>query len=211
MDMSKLPRLSQTNRADVPNPVGGGTTVPPPAQRTHDVPDYDSRDRGGAVSDYSIGAEVWISVILGLVFIFMGSNFARYAGATLAGKPFHTNVNWMAGEKEGQEVAYFELGGGTAYTDSGLFLFGLALVLEALALLVAQTRIPGKRAFVGFALFVTLAATAYNLFVMVKLFGLGITPLTSLIAVAIGGYMATYQWRLLNRISGETSPRLPTA
>jgi hypothetical protein len=204
MDMSKLPRLSQTNKDDAPEPITGGPTTAPPAppvaQGAARERDADAYDPG-----YSVGAEVWISIILGIVFIFMGFNFARYLGATLTGGTFHTNVNWTSGEKEGQEVGYFELQGGTAHTESGLFLFGLALVLEALALLAAHTGVPGRRAFVGFALFITLLATAYNLFVMMKLFGLGITPLISVIAVAIGGYMATYQWRLFKQVSARSA------
>ena len=207
MDMSKLPRLSQTNKDDAPTPVPGGTPAPPVPDPDRTVPDYQPRDRGGYDRGYdpgySVGAEVWISVILGIVFMFIGWNFARYAATTLTGGTYHTHVNWTAGEKAGQEVAYYELQGGTAHTDSAMFLFGLALVLEAVAMLIAHTGVPGKRAFVGFALFVTLLATAYNLFVMVKLFGMGITPLMSVIAVAIGGYMATYQWRLFKQVSAR--------
>jgi hypothetical protein len=203
MDMSKLPRLSQTNKDDAPTPVAGQTTAaPPPPPVDRNVPDYQSRDRAYDPG-YSVGAEVWISAILGIVFMFLGFNFARYMAATLTGGTFHTNVNWTTGDKAGQEVAYYDLQGGTAHTESGLFLFGLALVLEALALLAAHSGMPGKRGLVGFALFVTLLATAYNIFVVIKLFGLGIAPLMSVIAVAIGGYMATYQWRLFKQISRQ--------
>ncbi|MDQ3440293.1 MAG: hypothetical protein M3478_08075 [Planctomycetota bacterium] len=213
MDMSKLPRLSQTNKDDAPAPVPGGTPAPPTPDPNRPVPDFQprdsgaydrDRDRGGYDPGYSVGAEVWISVILGIVFMFMGFNFARYAAAKLTGETYHTNVNWTVGEKAGHEVAYYELQGGTAHTESGLFLFGLALVLEALGLLIAHTGAPGKRFFVGFALFVTLLATGYNLFVVAKLFGMGITPLMSVIAVAIGGYMATYQLRLWKQVSATT-------
>src|SRR5688572_2022973 len=130
MDMSKLPRLSQTSKDDAPTPVAaeGSSAAPPLPDRN--VPDYQSRERGGDYDPgYSVGAEVWISVILGIVFIFMGFNFARYVAATMTGKPFHTGVDWTAGEKAGTEVAYFELQGGTAFTESGIFLFGLALIL----------------------------------------------------------------------------------
>ena len=211
MDMSKLPRLSQTNKDDAPAPIAGSAAAPPPPAPDRNVPDYQPRDGyaaadGGYDPGYSVGAEVWISVILGIVFMFMGWNFARYAAATLTGRTFHTNVNWTEGEKAGQEVAYYDLQGGTAHTESGLFLFGLALVLEALAMLAAHAGAPGRRALVGFALLVTLAATGYNLFVVVRLFGMGITPLMSVIAVAVGGYMATYQWRLLKQVSASTAP-----
>ena len=211
MDMSKLPRLSQTNKDDAPTPVPGGTSPPPTPDPNRNVPDYEPRDRdaydrraAGYDPGFSIGAEVWISVLLGIVYMFIGLNFARYMAANLTGGTYHTNVNWTAGEKAGQEVAYYDLQGGTAHTDSAMFLFGLALLLEAIAMLIAHTGAPGKKLFVGFALFVTLLATAYNLFVIVKLFGMGITPLMSVIAVAIGGYMATYQWRLFKQVSAPS-------
>ena len=206
MDMSKLPRLSQTNKDDAPTPVPGGTPAAPAPDPNRTVPDYQPRDRGpydgsGYDPGYSVGAEVWISVIFAIVYMFIGFNFARYVAAKVTGGTYHTNVNWTAGEKAGQEVDYYDLQGGTAHSDSAMFLFGLALLLEAIAMLIAHSGAPGKKFFVGFALFVTLLATAYNLFVIVKLFGMGITPLMSVIAVAIGGYMATYQWRLWKHVS----------
>ena len=212
MDMSKLPRLSQTNKDDAPTAVPGGTPAAPApsADRPGDYPPHDRRDsdrgdyRGGYDPGYSVGAEVWISVIFSIVYMFIGFNFARYVAAKATGGTYHTNVNWTAGEKAGQEVDYYDLQGGTAHSDSAMFLFGLALLLEAIAMLIAHTGAPAKKLFVGFALFVTLLATAYNLFVIVKLFGMGITPLMSVIAVAIGGYMATYQWRLWKQVSART-------
>jgi hypothetical protein len=152
MDMSKLPRLSQTNKGDAPEPVAGQPAVAPPPAPQADVRDYERRDPSDYDPGYSVGAEVWISVILGIVFMFMGFNFARFVGATLTGQPYHTGVNWTAGENEGKEVGYFDLQGGTAYTESGIFLFGLALVLEAAALLAAHAGAPGRRALVGLAL-----------------------------------------------------------
>jgi hypothetical protein len=208
MDMSKLPRLSQTNKDDAPTPVPGGTPVPPVPDPDRMVPDYQPRDRGpydagGYDTGYSIGAEVWISVIFAIVYMYIGFNFARYVVTKVTGGTYHTNVNWTAGEKAGQEVDYYDLQGGTAHSDSAMFLFGLALLLEAIAMLIAHSGASGKKLFVGFALFVTLLATAYNLFVIAKLFGMGITPLMSVIAVAIGGYMATYQWRLWKHVSAQ--------
>jgi hypothetical protein len=203
MDMSKLPRLSQTNKDDAPEPVAGQPGVAPPPPPRADTVEYARRDPGEYDRGYSVGAEVWISVIFAIVYMFIGFNFARYMAAKVTGGTYHTNVNWTAGEKAGQEVDYYDLQGGTAHSDSAMFLFGLALLLEAIAMLIAHSGAPAKKFFVGFALFVTLLATAYNLFVIVKLFGMGITPLMSVIAVAIGGYMATYQWRLWKQVSAS--------
>jgi len=200
MDMSKLPRLSDTRRQEEEAAAAAAGT-PNPAPLATPPPQHPYAEREPLDVGYSVGAEVWISLILGVVFMFMGATFARFAAAKLTGKEFHTNVNWTAGEKQGQEVAYFDLQGGTAYTESGMFLFGLALVLEGISLLAAHMGAPGKRALVGFALFVTLSATVYNLFCMMKLFSAGVTPLMTVLAIAIGGYMASYQWRLFKVMS----------
>lgn len=200
MDMSKLPRLSETQRQQEAHAaaVGAAPAPTPPAQAP--VPAQPVVDL-----DHSVGAEVWISVILGLIFMFMGWNFARYAIATMTGQTFHTNATWNAGPKAGQEVEYFELEGGTAYTQAGIFLFGLALLLEAAAMLIAYTGAPFKRALVAFALLVTLLATVFNVFVAIKMFAIGIFPLMSALAVAFGGYMAVYEWRMLQVLNARAA------
>ncbi|MGH7213799.1 MAG: hypothetical protein ACREIT_03430, partial [Tepidisphaeraceae bacterium] len=91
------------------------------------------------------------------------------------------------------------LQGFTALTDTAIFLFGLAMVFEAVALIAASRPTRARRALLALALLVTLVATAFNLFVTVRLFGAGITPWISLLAVAFGGYIAMYEWRLLQR------------
>jgi len=194
MDVSKLPRLSETDKHAPPpaqTPSEVGQVAPSPADRSMPV----QRVSAG------VGAEVWLSLIIGIVLMMIGQSFARYSFAKLRGQPFHTNVKWAAGPKEGQEVEYFELEGFTAWTDTGIFLFGLAMVLEAAMLTAIYSRLGGKRALTGFALFVTILATGLNVYVCVKLFGVGIMPLMSAMAVAFGGYMAIYEWRLLQQLS----------
>jgi hypothetical protein len=197
MDVSKLPRLSETDKhAPPPSPPAQtpsevGQVAPSPADRAMPA----QRVSAG------IGAEVWLSLIIGLILMMVGQSFARYAVAKLRGQPFHTNVNWTDGPKAGQEVEYYELEGFTAWTDTGIFLFGLAMVLEAAMLAIIYSRLGGKRALTGLALFVTILATGLNVYVCVKLFGGGIMPLMSALAVAFGGYMAIYEWRLLQELS----------
>ena len=199
MDMSKLPRLSDTQREHKAHAAAVGAPEPAPAQ-----PQYPSQPPQQVVYlDRGIGFEIWLSLIFGLIFLFMGWNFARYAIATLGGPPFHTNVTWSMGPKAGQEVEYFELQGGVAYTQAGMFLFGLALLLEAIAMLAAHSGVPFKRGLVAFALLVTVLATLFNLFVAIKMFGMGIFPLMSAIAVAFGGYIAAYEWRMLQALNAQ--------
>jgi len=198
MDMSKLPRMSDTQRQQEAHAAAVAQQQQQPQPPSQGV---DYRTPPAVSLERSVGAEVWISVILGLVFVYMGWNFARYTIATLTGQTFHTNVTWNTGEKAGQEVAYFELMGGTAYTESGIFLFGVAMLLEAAAMLIFFSGAPMKRALITFALGVTVLALAYNAVVVMILMGMGIFPLMSILAVAFGVYMAVYEWRMLQALN----------
>ena len=194
MDLSKLPKLSES--------------APPPAPSQQPAPapspvDYAHRPDIGT----SIGAEVWISLIIGLIFIMLGFNFARYLVTTASGRTYHTGINWVEGEREGTEVAYPQLQGDVIWNDSALFLFGVALLLEAAVLLVAGTSLTLKRPLVGVAAFIAAAATLINLIAAGKMFSDGIMPLVSLMAVAFGGYMAAYQWKLFKALA----PRVDAA
>jgi hypothetical protein len=238
MDISKLPRMSQTPPPP-PNDPGVDAPDAPPAGAAFPVVNVASPAAAGAPSatswcmrcnapnpagmrfcgscgaelgpvagiDYrsagvqtgpGVGAEVWLSAIVGVVLILMGRNFASWAITTLAGYTFHTGVNWTAGPKAGTEVDYWDLQGYTALQEAGLFLFGLAMVLEAIVLWVVHSRVRAKRLLLAFALSVTLMATAMNLLVSIKQIGFGLLPLWPMLAVAFGGYIAAYEWRLFN-------------
>ena len=175
MDHSKLPRMSNT--PDRPADAG-----PPPAEGVpYAAPAREPRDPGA-------GAQAWLSGILGVICLLIGANFARWL---LSGGTWTTGVIWTAGPKAGQPVAYFELQHGQAWTETGIFLFGLALVLEAAMLLASSRAGPGvRRATVGAALVVTALATLVNAGVAAYLVSIGVTlPLFSLLATAFGGYM----------------------
>jgi hypothetical protein len=204
MDISKLPRMSETGKqAPPPVPADHVDSIEAPVRRARPV-EY----RSVEPVRVGVGAEVWLSLVIGLILMMVGWTFARWALATLTGQTFHTNVTWTAGPKAGQEVAYFELQGFTAWTEAGLFLFGLAMVLEAAMLTVVFSRMGGKVALTSVALLVTFLATALNLVVAVRLLGVGITPLMSALAVAFGGYMVMYEWRLLQQIRAtDVEPR----
>src|SRR5690554_1263458 len=112
MDYSKLPKLSSTPPPPPP------ASPPPPGN--------------AAPITAGIGAEVWISAIVGIVLMLLGRSFGAWAITTLTGGTYETGVNWISGPLAGQPVGYWELAGGTAWTDSGIFLLGLALILEAI-------------------------------------------------------------------------------
>ena len=86
-------------------------------------------------------------------------------------------------------------------SDAAIFLFGCALLIEAALMLFANAARPTARFMLRLAFLVSLAATIFNLYAAARLFGIGILPLMSLLAIAFGGYMASYQWKLLQSMS----------
>ena len=112
MDLSKLPKLSET--------------PPPPVTPEKPLPDHKPiPDYGPPAPSEMVGAEVWVSAIIGLIFLLLGRRFAIYLLSILSGKAFHTGINWISGAKAGQEVGYRELEGFVFYNESAMFVFGL--------------------------------------------------------------------------------------
>ena len=113
MDISKLPKLSQT-------PADGAPEAPPAAEDaaapqvqaprvSRAVADAD--DRRNADADFSVG-EIWFNLIIGLIFLFLGQRFGGYLFAKLTHQTYHTGWFWPPGAaKAGQEVVYPELDG----------------------------------------------------------------------------------------------------
>ena len=172
-------------------------STPQPTERAPET-------RPGRFDPVGIGAEVWFAVIIGLIFMALGRTFAQYEIGKLAHHPYHTNVTWQQGPNEGNEVPYPELDesfGLPFYSDSGLFLFGLSLILVAFAQIWSVTHLPLKVLIGWVALLIAVLATGYNLFVSAKLFGAGITPVLSLLCVAFGGYEVFLQFRAVRPIA----------
>jgi len=193
MDMSKLPRLSKTQTPAPPDTVAA-TTPDAPDAPVAPAPQIQRVDPIG------VGAEVWFAVIVGLILMALGRTYAQYELGRLSHHPYHTGQVWQQGPLEGQEVQYPELDasyGLPYYSDSGLFLFGLSLVIAAAARLLSVTRLSIRGALAWLALLLVLAATLYNIFVSAKLFGADITPVLSLLCVAFGGYEVFLQYRSL--------------
>ena len=196
MDLSKLPKLSNTNAEQQTQTQSSAetdaTTTPAPPRRVAEYQPAGSYTGGG-----SLGADVWFSAIVGLLLIGVGFTFARFLTAKVTGQPFHTNATWMEGPKSGSEVDYFELQGYTAWTDMGVFLFGLVLLFEAATMAAAQLR-PGafSRGLLSVAVVLTLATVLLNLVVCAKLLSAGVLPLWSGLAVAFGGWILADEWRM---------------
>jgi hypothetical protein len=85
-----------------------------------------------------------------------------------------------------------------------MFTFGLALVVDALALAAFGLGWRWRTTIAWLGLALSVIATALNAYVAAKLFGIGAMPLMSLLAVGFGGYMAMQQWRLVQ--AGQGAP-----
>jgi hypothetical protein len=151
-------------------------------------------------TDVGVGAEVWLSAIIGAVLMLIGKSFGGWLIAAMTGRAYDTGATWAVGERTGQPVAYWDLEGYAALNDSAIFLFGFAMVLEALVLALLNTRFRHKVGLVTTALVITVAATALNLFATAKLLSANVMPLWSLLAVGFGGYIAVFEWRLLQQL-----------
>lgn len=200
MDISKLPRMSDTasqqrelgEQPQPPNADALNPQQPPTAMRAAPAPEQPVSLGGGA--------EVWLSAILGFVFLLLGRSFGAYLLARMTGQVYHTGVNWTAGPLEGQEVAYPDLQGFVMLNDSAMFVFGLTLLMEAAVIAVVGTRFRYVRPLVQLALAVAAVATAYNAYACARLLGANVMPIFSLLAVAFGGYIAFYLWNVLKAL-----------
>jgi hypothetical protein len=190
MDMSKLPKFSQTP-APVEQP--GEATVPVAAKKVDAV--------APAIAS---GGDIWFNVIVGIIFLLMGRTFGSYVFAAVTHQPYHTHIEWREGDpRAGQEVAYPDLEGNPMLNDSAMFFFGLAVLADAgiSVMLSRPSRLARPMLYLGLAL--TIGATGYNLYVAGVLQKNGVLPLISLLAVALGGYIAFGQWQLLKLLNAS--------
>jgi hypothetical protein len=196
MDLSKLPKLSDTRAAG--GPVPGEPDRPMDPTPVEPLPAPVAYRHPATVGPPGIGADIWISTIVGLLFLSLGFTFARFLGAKLAGHPFHTNINWQTGPLTGQEVAYFDLEGYTAWMEMGVFLFGVTLLVEAVSKTAIALR-PGivTRTLLMLAMALTAVTIGLNLYACMLLQKIGLTPIMSGLAVAFGGWVLYDEYQTL--------------
>ena len=190
MDVSKLPRLSETKPPEPAPPHPGAPASQPPASAPSRPVDY--RGYAGADDRAVVGAEIWFSLIIGLVLVLYTGQFGKYLIAKSTGHEYHTNVTWTSGPNEGQEVPYTQLEGGTFYSDSSIFFFGVAILIGAVAQFAGVFL--RKRGFAWFSLVFTALATLYCLIAAAMIYQTGILPLMTLLCVAFGGFAVIYEW-----------------
>jgi hypothetical protein len=197
MDLSKLPKLSGNREANKPQESipqnATGETEMPAAAAPVSIP-YQAR----AIEPPAPGPDAFLSLAIGAVLMMVGRGFAEWLIATVRGVAYDTGVIWQAGPKIGQAVKYWELEGFTALSESTVFIFGLALVVDGIVLFIARAvpRMWTKLLFAAFLLTV-LAAAANALAIVVLLVKDGPTPIWATLLAGLGAYTAWQQWRLL--------------
>ena len=214
MDVSKLPKLSDSRAAaGAAAPVvaqgtdGDLTATTAAAEATPAAPvpvEATVRYREPTtvtVRPPALGADVWISTVLGLLFVFLGMTFAKFVVAKLTHHAFDTGYVWPDDDtsgRAGQPVAYFDLQGYSAWTDMGVFLFGLTLLFEAASKAAVVLRpSTASRGLLGLAILLTLATVALNVVAAGLLLHYGVTPILSGLAVAFGGWILFDEWSTL--------------
>jgi hypothetical protein len=201
MDLSKLPKLSKT---DPPPPAEESDQVNDsqrPAASSQPVLPYEPQREG-------VGIIVWFNTIIGLLAIAWGKNVIAYVFDRIAGKQYVTGATWTAdapGHVPDSPVSYPDLDFGMALlTDSSLVLFGFAVLGEALVnVLFASGKLP--RALLLFLMMISIVATAFNLYVSIRLISAQTLPLISGLCLAFGGWIVADEWKILMQLS--TRPR----
>lgn len=180
MDLSQLPKMGETPK---PAPPMTEKTTPPTATVVY-------RDAPGGFGPVA----VWISLVIGLLFLMFGANFGRWAMEKLQGREMVTG--WP--NDDGSPRTYFQLTGGTAWSETGFFVMGVALLLDAALLFFVYKSPTPKRGLLMAALAATGVALAINVGAAGYVFSWGILPISSMVAVLVGGMMLFEQlglWR----------------
>lgn len=166
MDLSKLPKLSQT-------PVPPSEQSPPAARTMPAAP---------------VGPEVWISFAVGVILLLYYRRFLQWACSRMFGTSFGEFY-----KPDGTMVPYTQVS--VFWSDLGITLFGIALILESLVLAFAR-----RRALIWIVFAFTLGMIGYNLWYLISSYSDHGLAVVSALAVAFGGYIALHQWGLLRGV-----------
>ena len=179
MDLSKLPKLSETDKH---------TPMPPPPEPQ--PVEYSAPGR----SIDAPGGEAWLGVAVGAIVQLMSTRFWSFVGSKIFGTAFtwtFTDVDGVSPLAYTQSVYFFG--------DLALVLFGLVLIAEA-----AVAMAPRNRLVLRTVLALTVIATLLNLVYLIQMMAKGYgLQLMAALAVAFGIYIASYQWRLLQAASAR--------
>ena len=167
MDLSKLPKMSQT-------------PPPPPPEAPEPEPPRSAPGPAAGIG----GADAWISIAIGAIFLFMFPRFLQWFFSRTFGTHFDEFVDTNNVVVPYQTLSVF-------WSDLGPTTFALILIIDGLVLGFIR-----KAPMVLVALSLTLAAALFNLIWLVVSYSTQGFAIVSALAVAFGGYIASYQWQL---------------
>ena len=181
MDLSKLPRMSQTP-APPPSADDPGAPPPPiPTATAANLPDYGYEPSTGPL------AEAWISLAIGVILLLM----------------FFRPIEYLLTSKQSfeQKYTFSDANGPLTYPQTVFFFGDVAIVSFAFVLiidgLILFTR---KPRLIAAALVFTVITVLLNLAYVVRMMnGYGL-QFASALAVAFGVYIAIFQWKLLQSL-----------
>ena len=193
MDMSKLPRMSQTPppppELDPSSEVSGegratrGVAAAPQSAYRH--------EHSHAAEPAPSFAEAWISIAIGLILLFVFPHFWQWLISKVSNyKPPFLPITDMA---TGAEIPYPQ--SIFFFSQLCVFAFALVLIIDGLILF---TRRPALL-MLAFAFTVITAAMNFICVANETMQGRGF-PLTSGLAFAFGVYIAIFQWKLLQSL-----------
>ena len=175
MDLSKLPKLSQTPQP--PSEPAVPPVPPPPAQ-----PVVAADIRAPLMAPRL--AEAWFSIAIGLIVLFVFPHTFQYLH-----NPAAFQQNNPVNDAQGNPLPYAH--SEFFWSDMGMAVFGVVLLIEGIALLVAL-----RRPVILAVFFLTAAAGLLNLYVVIRTYNVIGFQLFCAVAVAISGYMALSQWSI---------------
>ena len=181
MDMSKLPRMSDTQRQQQAHAAAVAQPPPPPGTAQPAPVMYKPVQAEGA------GPEAWFSIAIGVIVLLLNGRFWQYFVA-------RSSFTWTFNDAQGNPLAYTQ----TVFFwgDLAMVAYGIVLIVDGLVLAFAR-----RPAALLAALTLTIVATLLNLGYLVAMmsmnFGLQLMPA---LAVAFGVYIAMSQWRMLQMV-----------
>lgn len=187
MDLSKLPKMSDTRRAEADRQSAHPSAGLP--VQIEQAGDPGSQPLPGRVVAVDAGGSGWISLIVGVLLILFKPQWWLWLFHTLFGTSFTPPV---ITDEQGAPLAYersvFFPG------DMAIALFALALLVEGVVLLSMAQR----RNVIWLSVVIVAAATLFNLgylaYMISKGYGL---QLFSTLAVLFGAFMCVQQWQML--------------
>jgi hypothetical protein len=185
MEPSKLPQNPPPPHPHVPHHPTPEELATPPKTNVHH---YGSPLPGGFIP-----AEAWMSLVIGIIVLFMFPSFGEYVVMHNHLDDFYAKPNNTFLDKNGQSIPFEQ--SAFFYPDMGLSVFGAVLILDALVLMR-----PRFVVLLSITLALTTLCVLLNIFAIIKAYDDAGFMLYNALAVALGGYIALYDWRLIQTL-----------